>query len=453
VKRYSLVGLVVLVVLAGIMVLLSSSVPILAGRDAEVHALAEAHETTGALEAADDASGDVSAQSREPDYVVVAEGAILPVQEATLSMAANGIVDEILVGEGEMAEQGAVILRLQSAHQRAAVAEAQAALDAAQARYAALEAGSRVQEVDAAQAVLNAAEARLARLTEGARPEEIAAAEARLAAAQAALQRLYDGPDQQTKIAAGADLANAQATLQQAQAAYDLVAERTDVAMLPQSLQLQQATNAYEAARARYDALFDDPEADLVSGARAQVKEAQANLDRLREPATQNEIAEAEAMVQQAQAQYDLAVAGPRNEELAAAAAAVNQAQAGLEQAQASLADTELRAPFAGTVAALEVSHGEQVVAGLPIVQLAQLGTWQVETDDLTELDIVRVEEGGPVTVTFDAIEGLELAGTVQRIKAVGQEKLGDMTYTVIVRLDEQDPRLRWNMTAVAMIP
>jgi len=131
----------------------------------------------------------------------------------------------------------------------------------------------------------------------------------------------------------------------------------------------------------------------------------------------------------------------------------VNQAQAGLEQAQASLADTELRAPFAGTVAALEVSHGEQVVAGLPIVQLAQLGTWQVETDDLTELDIVRVEEGGPVTVTFDAIEGLELAGTVQRIKAVGQEKLGDMTYTVIVRLDEQDPRLRWNMTAVAMIP
>lgn len=448
-KRYSLIGLVVLVVLAGIMVLLSSSVPILAGGDVEVHALGEAREAAGAPEVADDAS----AQSGETDYVVVAEGAILPLEHATLSMAANGIVDEILVAEGEMAEQGEVILRLQRAHQRAAVAEAQAALDAAQARYAALEAGSRTQEIDAAQATLNAAEARLARLTEGARPEEIVAAEARLAAAQAALQRLYDGPDQQTKIAAGADLANAEAALRQAQAAYDLVAGRTDVAMLPQSLQLQQATNAYEAARARYDALFDDPKADLVSGAQAQVKEAQANLDRLRKPATENEIAEAEAMVQQAQAQYDLAVAGPRSEELAAAAAAVDQARAGLEQAQASLADTELRAPFAGTVAALEVSHGEQVVAGLPIVQLAQLGTWQVETDDLTELDIVRVEEGRPVTVTFDAIEGLELAGTVQRIKAVGQEKLGDMTYTVVVRLDEQDPRLRWNMTAVVMIP
>jgi multidrug resistance efflux pump len=454
VKRYSLIGLVVLIVLAGIMVLLSSSVPILAGGDVAVHALDEA-QAAAAQDAteASTATEDVSPAAQQQDYVVVAEGIILPVQHATLSMAASGIVDEILVPEGGMAEAGEVILRLQSAHQRAAVAEAQAAIDAAQASLAALEAGSRVQEIVGAQATLDAAKARLARLREGARPEEIVAAEARLAAAQATLQRLYDGPDAHTKIAAEADLANAEAALRQAQAAYDQVAGRTDVAMLPQSLQLQQATNAYEAARARYDALFDDPKADLVSGARAQVKEAQANLDRLREPATENEIAEVEAMVQQAQAQYDLAVAGPRGEELAAAAAAVDQARAGLDQVQASLADTELRAPFAGTVAALEVSHGEQVVAGVPIVQLAQLGTWQVETDDLTELDVVRVEEGEPVTVTLDAIEGLELAGTVERIKAVGQEKLGDMTYTVIVRLDEQDPRLRWNMTAVVMIP
>ena len=448
-KKYSLIGLVVLVVLAGIMVLLSSSVPVLVSRDMAVHALDEAQDATVAPEGGEDNSSAL----QEADYVVVAEGAILPVQHATLSMAASGIVAEILIPEGEVAEEGEVILRLQSAHQRAAVAEAQAALDAAQASYAALEAGSRVQEIASVQATLDAAEARLARLKEGSRPEEILAAEARLAAAQAALQRLYDGPDKPTRIAAGAELGNAEAALRQAQAAYDRVAARSDVAMLPQSLQLQQATNAYEAAQARYDALFDDPEADLVTNARAQVKEAQAHLDRVREPATENEIAEAEAMVQQARAQYELALAGPRGEELAAAAAAVDQALAGLEQVRASLADTELRAPFAGTVAALEVSHGEQVVAGMPIVQLAELGTWQVETDDLTELDIVRVEEGGPVTVTFDAIEDLQLAGTVQRIKAVGQEKLGDMTYTVIVRLDEQDPRLRWNMTAVVMMP
>lgn len=441
-KKYMMIGLGVLAALVATTTLLSSSIPAVTGRDAAVHALDEDSEMVDGLPS-----------TVEVDYAVVAEGIIVPVRHASLSMAASGIVEEVVVHEGEMAEAGQVILRLQSAHQRASVAEAQAGLVAADAQHAALEAGSRVQEIEAVQASLAAAQARLARIEEGARPEEIAAAEAGLVAARAALERLYDGPDVYTVIAAESELANARAALEQAQAAYDQVAGRSDVAMLPQSLQLQQATNTYEAAKARYDALFDKPDTDLVSGARAQVKEAQANLERLREPATANEIAEAEAMVQQAQAQFGLALAGPRSEELAAAAAAVDQAQAGLEQAQASLADTELRAPFTGTVAGLDVSQGEQVMVGMPIVQLADLGAWQIETDDLTELDIVRVQAGETVRLTFDAVEGLELAGTVQRIKAVGEEKRGDMTFTVIVGLDEQDFRLRWNMTAVVTIP
>ena len=158
-------------------------------------------------------------------------------------------------------------------------------------------------------------------------------------------------------------------------------------------------------------------------------------------------------MIQQAQAQLDLLMAGARDEELAAALAAVDQAQAGLQQAQASLIDTELPAPFSGTVAVMHVKEGEQVGGGMPVVQLADLTTWQVETDDLTELDIVNVQEGDRATLTFDAIEGLELTGVVERIKPLGEEKRGDITYTVIIRPDEQDPRLRWKMTAVATIP
>ena len=120
--------------------------------------------------------------------------------------------------------------------------------------------------------------------------------------AQAALDRLYKGPGEQMRIAAEAELANAEAALRQAQAAYDLVADRTDVAMLPESLHLQQATNTYDAAQARYDALFDKPEADTVAGALAQIKEAQAALNRLREPSTASQIAEADAMVRQVEA-------------------------------------------------------------------------------------------------------------------------------------------------------
>jgi multidrug efflux pump subunit AcrA (membrane-fusion protein) len=441
-KKYLLVTVGGLVAVTIVVVLISSTMPLFAKNKAAAHALAVGQGTVPPAESSGAA----------PDGIV-AEAVVVPVQYAMLSMPAGGIVAAVLAEEGDVVEAGQVILRLQDVHQRAAVAQAEAALARARAQLAALEAGPRNQEITAAQASLDAARARLARLNEGARPDEIVAAKATLQAAQASLQRLYEGPDQQARIAAEADLANAEAALHQAQAAYDQVAGRSDVAMLPQSLTLQQATNLYDAAQARYDALFAAPKADLVAGAEAQVKQAQAAVDRLLAPATENEIAEAEAMVRQAQAQVDLLKAGARDEEIGAAAAAVAEAEAALEQVQATLADTELKAPFAGTLAALNVKEGEQVIPGSATAELADLAAWQVETDDLTELDVVHVKEGDRVKVSFDAIENLELPGTVVRIKPMGQEKLGDITYTVVIRLDEQDSRLRWNMTAVVTVP
>jgi multidrug resistance efflux pump len=440
-KKYLLIAVAALVSLGIVLALVPNALPLLVGRGAAAQAMSEGDRG--------DADDSVDRPATQVGYHVVAEAVVVPVQEATLSMSASGIAAEVLVEEGSAVEAGQVILRLQNSHQRAAVARAEAALAAARAGLSALEAGPRSQEIASTQASLEAVQARLARLREGARPGEVAAAEADLKAAQATLQRLYDGPDEHTRIASGANLANAEAALRRAQAAYDQVAGRSDVDMLPQSLELQRATNDYEAAKASHDALFAAPDDDLVAGAQAQVNRAQANLDRLLEPATENEIAEVEAMVRQAEAQVDLLKAGARTEEIAAAKANVAEAVAGLQQAQASLADTELRAPFAGTLATLYVKQGEQVVAGRPVAELGDLTVWQVETDDLTELDIVGVQEGDEVVVTFDAIEGLGLAGTVKRIKPVGLENLGDITYTVVVRLEEQDPRLRWNMTAV----
>ena len=99
-------------------------------------------------------------------------------------------------------------------------------------------------------------------------------------------------------------------------------------------------------------------------------------------------------MVRQAQAQLDLLKPGARSQDIAAAEAAVAQAEAARQQALAGLADTELRAPFAGTVAVLHVRQGEQVAAGTPVAEIGDSSTWQVETDDLSELDIVRVQPG-----------------------------------------------------------
>jgi HlyD family secretion protein len=73
-------------------------------------------------------------------------------------------------------------------------------------------------------------------------------------------------------------------------------------------------------------------------------------------------------------------------------------------------------------------------------------------TSDLTKLNVVEVGEGDAVTLTFDAIPGLELPGKVSRIKDLGENRQGNSTYTVVVKPDQQDARLRWNMTATVSI-
>jgi HlyD family secretion protein len=54
--------------------------------------------------------------------------------------------------------------------------------------------------------------------------------------------------------------------------------------------------------------------------------------------------------------------------------------------------------------------------------------------------------------MTFDAIAGLELTGRVSRIRPIGENKQGDITYVVRVTPDRQDARLRWDMTAAVSI-
>ncbi len=390
---------------------------------------------------------------KSEDRAVIAKGIVVPAERATLSMAASGIVAEVLVKEGQPVVAGDVILRLRDERQRAALAEADAAVLAAQAQLAIVQAGARSEEIAAAQAGLDVMQARVARLEEGSRDGDVAAARANVQASQAALQRLYQGADENTRTAAAADLANAEAVLRSAQSAYDKIKERSDVAMMPQSLQLEQATNAYKAAQARYAEVVAPPRADQVAQVTAAIKAAQADFGRLVDPVTDADLAEAQAAVRQVAAQLELLQAGARQQEIASAEAAVAQAEAARQQAAAALGDTELAAPFDGLLAVLHVRSGEQVVQGAPVAEIGDVSNWLVETDDLSELDVVRVQPGQEVQLTFDAIAGLELRGTVERIQPKGEKKLGDMTYMAVVRVQEPDTRLLWNMTAVVELP
>jgi HlyD family secretion protein len=249
-----------------------------------------------------------------------------------------------------------------------------------------------------------------------------------------------------TFVQAEAAMHSAETALQQAQVAYD-TARQAEVSGI------QMAEEQVTQAQASLDKLRAGASADELAGARAQVAASNAELDKLLGEQRSGALAAAQAAVDQAQAHLDQLRAGASKSELALAAAEVQSAQAALQLAQVAMAETELRAPFAGTVAALDVQVGEYLAPGVPVAHLADLSVWRIETTDLTELNIARIREGSQADITFDAIPSLKLVGTISHIRALGENKQGDITYNVTITLDQADPRLRWNMTASATIP
>ncbi len=393
------------------------------------------------------ASQDVETQAVAQPRVL-ADAKVVPLLRSDLSMAASGIAVQVNVKEGDRVQEGDLLIKLDDAQARVAVAQAQANLARAQANLDKIKAGARAENIAVAEAALEAAQANYDKLVNAAAPGNIANAEAALAKAQAEYTRVTQGATEEMLIAARANLASAEAQLNQARSAYNRIKDMADAGMRPESLAMQQATIAYEAAQARLNDLLNGPTAAEIASAAASVRQAQVALETAQN-AMPSDVAVAAAQVAQAQAQLDEVKTGARAEDIAAAEADVAAATAALQQALVGLRNTELRAPFTGVIATLNITKGEQVSPSAPVIQLADDTAWEIETSDLTELDIVGITQGKKVTLTFDALPDLELSGTVTRIRPIGQDNRGDTVYTVVVTPDKQDNRLLWNMTAV----
>jgi HlyD family secretion protein len=206
----------------------------------------------------------------------------------------------------------------------------------------------------------------------------------------------------------------------------------------------QAALAAAEAELARLKAGVQATQAQLA------LVQAQAAMTEAQVTAAQAAVAQAESALEAAQAQaaLDRLRAGPTVEDLAVAEAAVTRAREALLTAQAMHDQATLAAPFDGTVTIVQVRQGEQVLPGQVVLMLGDLSTLQVETTDLDEVDVARVQPGQQVGLTFDALPDRVLAGHIVRIAPMATPGQGATTYTAVVAFDETDPALRWGMTA-----
>jgi len=429
----------------------------------------------GAGAEAEPTSEAVNATVAQPN-TVSAEAFVVPVREANLAFEQGGRVVAVDVEEGDPVESGAVLVQLDDTSQQAqvteakagvssaeaSVANAEASLAQAQANLADVVAGATPEEIAQSEASLAQAEAALAETLAGATKEDIAQAEAAVETARASLANVLAGSRDEDLQAASARLLQAEATVRLKQADYDANVYGDPQRAEPFGVALEQATLDYEAAQADYNKLLNGATGEEVAISRAQLYEAEAALAKVKAGATSEQIAQAQAQVAQAEAALAQLKAGATDEQVAVseagvasaeagigiAQAGVETAQAGVASAETNLAKTQLVAPFSGVVGSLNVEEGEMAQAGTVSVALGDTSRWQIETDDLTEIDVVRVEVGRTVKISVDALPDDEFEGEVVRIKPQSETKAGDVTYTVLIDITKgPTEKLKWGMT------
>jgi multidrug resistance efflux pump len=163
----------------------------------------------------------------------------------------------------------------------------------------------------------------------------------------------------------------------------------------------------------------------------------------------ETELKRAEASLNNAMQDYEALKDGPNPDDLASSESRIKAAEAAIASANAALAHLELVATIDGTVVKQDLTVGQQVTAGLPVMTIADFSQMYAETDDLTEIEVVDIAKGQKVSLVPDAIPDLKIDGTVDKISDVFEEKRGDITYTTRILLNSVDPRLRWGMTVV----
>jgi multidrug resistance efflux pump len=346
-----------------------------------------------------------------PD-IVIAEGHFVPNEILTLSFQVRGKVSEIMVKQGDKVTEDQVLAKLGDSQQ------AQAALTAAT-----FELYSAKQAVDTL--IRTAGLARAQAFTAYINAKKI----------RSASQLAYDLLDLsviQTNIDDAQEVVDTRLTeLKDAQADFD---EYRDL-------------SPDDAGRKKYE--------DKLSTAQTNYDDALRLLliqtNRLDEPKAALDTAmgvEAEA-----KRTYENTQEGPDKDKIALAQARLDNALAQVAAAQNALGNYELKAPFNGTVADINISPNQQAGPETWAIVLIDDRQWYVETSDLTEYNVAKINVGDSANITIDALPQIEMAGVVEDISIAPKTLAGDVIYTVRLRIDNPDPMIRWGMTMEVTFP
>jgi HlyD family secretion protein len=168
------------------------------------------------------------------------------------------------------------------------------------------------------------------------------------------------------------------------------------------------AQSGLDQARAAFD--------NALTNARNALTNARLNGDQQNVTA-KSQVDSAFTALKLAQAQYGKTVAPARPEDFKLFEAQVAQAQANLDALLNQANNSIIKAPIDGEITQVNYEIGEEPAATKPMMAILSHDDFEIEID-ISEADIVKVKQGNPAIVTFDALgEATKFAADVTFIE------------------------------------
>ena len=342
----------------------------------------------------------------EASNSVISQGNLVPKDYMYLAFPAGGHVSEVLVKQGDQVTTGQVLASLGDREQyQANVTAAQLEVENAQQSLDDLNTNAMISSSNAWLTLLDANE--------------------RLIQAEIAWAN-FDTDEYQKKIDdAELKVSDAKTDLEDAQTEFDKYAN-----LDPDNSTYKNAEDDLKQAQQDYDNAVHERDQLVIDRDRAQ-----ANLELAQDLQTK------------AQSDYDATRKGPDPDQLKLAQMNLDTAQAHLTAAQSAMDNLDLKAPFAGTVVEVNVDPGQLIGTDTWAVLVADFSEWYVETNDLTEQEVVKISMGQGAALSPDALPDLQLSGVVTEIADRFNVQAGDVLYKVRLLVEQPDSHLKWGMT------
>jgi len=379
-------------------------------------------------------------------------GSLAALSTVTLSSKVSGKVVSVTARAGDPVHRGQPVVLLDSTDAVSNVRQAESALSQAITAVRQAESGVGVAQAALLQAQARERQAETAlRIQETTSTSEVQQAQAALDAANARLQLVRTGARRQERLISQSAVAQAKANLNNAETNLRRMRQLLKDGAIAQA-QVDQAETQYEVAKAAYDTavqqasmVSEGSRSEDIRAAEAAVAQAQEGLRMAKAAAAQTDVKKDDLQTARAgvvQAQANLVQA---RETVSRSRDAVTQARAALAIARENLSNMTITSPIDGWVSRRLTEPGQVANPGTPLMEVVDLNTVYFEAD-VSETDLGKLRPGQPVEVTVDAFPGRKFRGSVLRIYPTGSTMA--RTFTVRITIPNYDQRLRPGMFA-----